>query len=449
MSFIMRNRLLAFTEQEKLIQPDQKVLLGISGGIDSMVLLELFAESGIPFACAHCNFQLRGKEADEDETFIRDYTARKSIPLFVEHFDTAGFAEKQNVSIQMAARQLRFEWFEKIRKDEGFDLIATAHHRDDQAETFFLNLMRATGIAGLHGILPKQGNLIHPLLFADKADIVNYVQEYNVSYREDSSNKGVKYARNKIRHQVIPTLEEIHPGFKDILNDNIKRIRETEIIYRKAVEQIIADIKTTKDNYPAISISKLMNTDAPTTYLFEYLASFQFKYATVADIIRALKGIAGKIFYSPSHEAYIDRDYIVIKERTTKDSSGHFVIHKNEIPCTITKPITLSFSWKPQTSLSNISKKPEVANIDASKLEWPLRIEKWKTGDHFFPLGMQQKKKISDFLIDEKVPLYSKQNIWILRSGKKIVWIAGMRIDNRFKITNQTTEILEIKLLEE
>ncbi|MCF8218246.1 MAG: tRNA lysidine(34) synthetase TilS [Bacteroidales bacterium] len=445
----MRNRFLAFIEQEKLIRPGQHVLLGLSGGIDSMVLLELFAESGIRFSCAHCNFQLRGSEADKDEAFVREYTNQKSIPLFVNHFNTEDYANERNISIQMAARQLRFEWFEKLQNENGLDLIATAHHRDDQVETFFLNLMRATGIAGLHGILPKQGTLIHPLLFADKSDIISYARKYKVSYREDSSNKGLKYARNKIRHQVIPMLQDIHPGFKDILNDNIKRIRETEIIYRKAVERVISDIKTTKDNYSAISIAKLMQTDAPATYLYEYLASFQFKYATVSDIIRSIGGIPGKVFHSPSHEAYIDRDYIVIKERTQQDNTSPFIIHKIEVPSTITEPLGLSFAWNSQVTVNNISKKPEIAYIDASKLKWPLTIEKWQKGDHFFPLGMQQKKKISDFLIDEKVPLYHKQNIWVLRSGKKIVWIIGMRIDNRFKITNQTTEILEIKLLEE
>ncbi|MFW6019136.1 MAG: tRNA lysidine(34) synthetase TilS [Bacteroidales bacterium] len=444
----MRNRLLAYIEQEKLIQPGQHVLLGISGGIDSMVLLELFAESGIRFSCAHCNFQLRGAEADKDEAFVKNYANQKSIPLFVNQFDTKRFADEHNISIQMAARQLRFGWFEKIQKDNELDLIATAHHRDDQIETFFLNLMRATGIAGLHGILPKQGNLIHPLLFADKSDIIHYAEKHQVPYREDSSNKSIKYARNKIRHQVIPTLQEIHPGFKDILNDNIKRIRETEIIYRKAVEQVIADIKTRKDNYPAISIPKLLKTDAPATYLFEYLAAFGFKYATVSDIIRSLQGTPGKVFHSPTHEVYIDRECLVIKEKTAQEASPHFTIYKNDIPCTITSPLSLSLGWKSKTALKNISKQPEVANIDASKLEWPLVIEKWKRGAHFFPLGMQQKKKISDFLVDEKVPLYLKQNIWILRSGNKVVWIIGMRIDNRFKITNQTTKILEIKLLE-
>ncbi|MGM0612008.1 MAG: tRNA lysidine(34) synthetase TilS [Bacteroidota bacterium] len=445
----MRNRFIAFIEQEKLIRPGQHVLLGISGGIDSMVLLELFAESGIRFSCAHCNFQLRGSEADKDEAFVREYTNQKSVPLFVNRFNTEDYANERNISIQMAARQLRFEWFEKLQNENSLDLIATAHHRDDQVETFFLNLMRATGIAGLHGILPKQGNLIHPLLFADKSDILRYAQKYQVPYREDSSNKGVKYARNKIRHHVIPTLQEIHPGFKDILNDNINRIRETEIIYRKAIEQVISEIKTTKDNYPAISIAKLMQTDAPATYLYEYLASFQFKYATVSDIIRSIAGIPGKVFHSPSHEAYIDREFIVIKEKTAQDAARRFIIHKNEVPCTITEPLSLSFAWKPQATLNNISKEPEVACIDASKLEWPLRLEKWKKGDHFFPLGMQQKKKISDFLVDEKVPLYRKQNVWVLRSGTKVVWIIGMRIDNRFKITKQTPEILEIKLLEE
>lgn len=445
----MHNRFLKYIEQEGLIEHGEKVILGVSGGIDSMVMADLFYRTGIPHVLAHCNFKLRNEEADQDESFIKDYARDRNIELFIKHFDTAAHASSHNISIQMSARQLRFDWFESILDKEGYDLIATAHHLDDQIETFFLNLMRSTGIAGLHGILPKQGRLIHPMLFASRMEINQYARENNIRYREDSSNLTVKYARNKIRHQVLPILEEIHPNFKNILTSNIKRLRETEKIYRSAVSDVIKYFVTTIDRSPAISIDALKKTNAPATYLFEYLAPYQFKFSTVEDIINSLDGISGKTFYSPSHKIIRDRNYLLLIENREDTEKKGIMIHRENVPGYTDTPARLTFNITDITGDFKITEDPKTALIDAEKISWPLKISQWEKGDHFFPLGMQQSKKISDFLIDEKIPIHNKQNTFILRSGKKVVWIIGKRLDNRFKITDKTTKVLKIKLLED
>lgn len=445
----MQNRFLKYIEQEKLIDHGRKVILGISGGIDSMVMADLFYRTGIPHVLAHCNFQLRDKEADQDESFIREYAHKHKLKLYVKHFETSAYADRNSISIQMAARQLRFDWFESILNEEGYDLIATAHHLDDQIETFFLNLMRSTGIAGLHGILPKQGKLIHPMLFASRNDINEYARENNIPYHEDSSNRSVKYARNKIRHQVLPVLEEIHPNFKSILTSNIKRLRETEKIYRSAVLDVMNSFITTIDRYPAISIDALKKTNAPATYLFEYLAQYQFKFSTVEDIINSLDGISGKIFYSPTYMIIRDRDYLLLKKTGDEPEKKELFIYRNNVPGYTDTPMRLTFNIIDRNEDFKITTDPKTGLIDADKVTWPLRISPWEKGDHFFPLGMKQSKKISDFLIDEKIPVHQKQNTFLMRSGRKVVWVIGKRLDNRFKITDKTTKVLKIKLLED
>ncbi|MFO8054038.1 MAG: tRNA lysidine(34) synthetase TilS [Bacteroidales bacterium] len=443
----MRNAFLRYIEKECLISPGQRVLLGISGGVDSMVMAELFSAAGIPHAYAHCNYMLRGDESMRDEAFVCRYAEDKGVEVFVKRFDTGLYAARNNISIQMAARQLRFEWFEEILAQSDYDLVSTAHHKDDQIETFFLNLMRSTGIAGLHGILPRRDKLIHPLLFAFREDILEFARRNNIAFCEDSSNKSLKYARNKIRKQIIPLLEELHPNYKQILTSNIKRIRETEQIYREAVERVIEELETTKDNFPAINIEKLKATRSPSTYLFEYLSRYYFKYATVEDIIDSLQGSPGKVFHSPTHRVYLEREYLVIKKQEEEQEPQFLYLEESDIPGYIDKPLRLSFSWLENTPDFSITSSPNTALIDADQLEWPLHLGVWKTGEHFYPLGMEQAKKISDFLIDEKIPVYEKHNTFVLRSGRRVIWIVGKRLDHRFRITDHTRNILKIKRL--
>ncbi|MGM0647645.1 MAG: tRNA lysidine(34) synthetase TilS [Bacteroidota bacterium] len=445
----MQKDFLHYIANEKLIKENQKVLLGLSGGIDSMVMASIFESTGIPHVYAHCNFMLRGKESEQDEQFIREYAQKRRIKCFIKRFDTALYAKNEGISIQMAARQLRFDWFEELLTKENIDLMATAHHQDDQLETFFLNLMRSTGIAGLHGILPKQGRLIHPMLFASRAKIKEYAQKNQVSYREDSSNKTLKYARNKVRHNILPQFEEIHPNFRYILNSNIRRLRETEKIYRTQVETTLQQMVTTKQGRPAIAIEALKASNAPATYLFEYLAAYQFKFSTVEDIIHSLDRTSGKLFHSPTHTILRDRDFLLLQENQTDIQHKNTSIKYDDIPGYIDQPIRLSFQFIPKTASFVIDKNPSIAFLDADELEWPLSLGHWKKGEYFFPLGMNQAKKISDFLIDEKVSVLEKQKTIVIRSARKVVWIAGKRVDNRFRIKDKTKSILKIKILED
>lgn len=440
----MRNKFLKYVQKEDLIHPGEKVLLGVSGGIDSMVMAELFWQAGIKHGIAHCNFNLRGKEAEEDEKFVQEYAQMRELPFFQKRFKTQEHASNHNTSIQMSARQLRFSWFESIAREHSYDLIATAHHKDDQLETFFLNLMRSTGIAGFHGILPRQNKIIHPLLFACREEIRDYSIQYNIHFREDSSNQTTKYARNKIRHDIIPLFEELHPNFREILHANIRRIRETEKVYRRAVTNAIHFITTKIDGYPAVIINRLMDTDSPTLYLFEYLAEFQFKYSTAEDIIKSIEGESGKVFNSPAYQLIKEREHLILQKRNSGEDIGEFLITKDQIPGTTNRPIKLEMQWTQRDKKFSIRPDPSIAQIDADKLSWPLRITRWQQGDYFFPLGMTRAKKISDFFIDEKVPVYRKQKVPLLRSGDQVVWIVGMRLDNRFKIDKNTKNILEI-----
>lgn len=443
----MLNSFIDYIETEGLVYPGQKVLLGVSGGVDSMVMAHLFREAGIEHAYAHCNFMLRGKESHRDESIVRQYAHDLSIPFFSRRFNTTDFAREHGVSIQMAARHLRLRWFEKLLYDYSYDLIATAHHKDDQVETFFLNLMRATGIAGLHGILPKRGSLIHPMLFADRSQILSYAHRLTIPYANDSSNDETRYSRNKIRHVILPALEEITPGFSQIITKNIKRLRETEAIYKQSVHKTLSKLETTKDHSPAIPIDKLMALEYPTTFLFEYLSQFQFKYNTVEDIINSLEGIPGKTFYSSTHWVYRDREYLVVRKKLKHKEKRPLVLHEKDIPGYKDQPIRMCFKWIKKDKNFYLSPNPSIAYIDADKLEFPLRLSLWEHGESFQPLGMRKFKKISDFLIDEKVPLYVKEDVYLLRSGSNVVWIAGMRPDNRYRISRNTRNILKCILL--
>ncbi len=443
----MQSAFLDYIESEGLVKPGQKVILGVSGGADSMVMAHLFREAGIEHGYAHCNFVLRGKESYRDESIVRQYAEDLNIPFFFRRFNTIDFARENGVSIQMAARHLRFQWFGKLIHDHSYDLIATAHHKNDQVETFFLNLMRATGIAGLHGILPKRGSVIHPMLFAERREIIEYAHRYAIPYAHDSSNDETKYSRNKIRHEILPVLEEITPGFSHILTKNIKRLRETEAIYRQAVHKTLSKLETTRDYSPAIPICKLMALEFPTTFLYEYLSQFQFKYTTAEEIIKSLESTPGKTFFSPTHWVVRDREYLVVRKKHKHKEKKPLVLQPKDIPGYKDQPVRICFKWVKNDKNFHLSPNPSIAYIDADKLEFPLQLSLWEHGERFQPLGMKRFKKVSDFLIDEKVPLYLKEHIYLLRSGSSVVWIAGMRPDNRYRVTRATRNILKCILL--
>ena len=438
-----------FISKEKLFLQGEKILLAVSGGMDSVAMTELFFRAKFIFGIAHCNFQLRGEESEKDEAFVLQLARKYKVPYFNKRFLTKELTESKSISVQMAARELRYGWFSELLRKEGFMFIATAHHLDDQIETFFINMLRSTGIAGFHGILPKQGNIIRPMLFACRGEIESFIKYNDLQYRDDRSNQEIKYLRNKIRHELIPVLAEINPGFRNILTENIFRIREAEKIFRNSVDQARNGIVRTENERVFISIREMKKLTPCTTYLFEFLSPFSFNYSVVNDIVKALDEDPGKQFYSPSHRVIKDRDDLIItpvdSERTGSIKKSEFLILENNLR--LRTPLKLTFKKILKDLDFQIDTSPLVANLDLNKISFPLTLRKWRRGDSFYPYGRSHKKKLSDFFTDHKFSIDIKENTWLLCSEGKILWIVGHRIDNRFRITPRTKQVLQIRLL--
>jgi tRNA(Ile)-lysidine synthase len=439
----------SFIASEKLSGTENKILLAISGGIDSVVMSELFHRAGYSFGIAHCNFGLRGMESDADEAFVEQLAKKYKAPFFCKRFLTAKDANKKGISIQMAARELRYKWFEEIRIKEKYSSIATAHHLDDQMETFFINLLRSTGIAGFHGILPKQGNLIRPLLFSYRVNIEAFARKYKLAFREDSSNAEIKYLRNKIRHEIIPIFRELNPAFQQILSETIQRMRETEVIFRNSIEEARKKIIRNDKTGTHIRIGDLKQLTPIDIYAFELLSPFGFHEAVIRDILHSPDDASGKIFYSSTHRLIKDREELILNPLTSKKESrlknAEISIPENKKE--IRKPIHLSFIKTTTGKKFSIDSSKEVANLDLRKIMFPLILRRWKKGDSFYPFGMNKKKKLSDYFIDRKLSIPEKENIWLLCSGLHILWIVGHRIDHCFRVTSHTKEVLQVRWL--
>lgn len=421
--------------------PEQKRgLLAISGGIDSIVMAELYRLSGYNIVIAHCNFRLRGKESRGDEAFVWHYAKSHKIPFHVKHFDTKEYAAKHKLSLQMAARELRYKWLKGLCEKHKYNYLSIAHNSDDAIETFFINLLRGTGIAGLHGIASQQGNIIRPLLGFSRKEIEAFAKKNKIKWREDSSNASDKYERNKIRHHLIPLLEKLQPNARKAINLTIENIGEAEAIYRKAINTEISKLIEEKNGKLLISLKELRQLDHATIYLYEALKEYGFNYSQAKEIAEALDSQPGKIFLSSTHRIILDRMYLIIDHLEASKLDTKNVIEKSTKGIK-TKTFKLGFSaiqkkpgFKPPVS-------PQIACLDYDKLEFPLTIRKWEKGDKFYPLGMDKPKKLSDFLIDTKVSMSDKEQVSVLISGHKIAWIIGYRIDNRFKIAPATKKL--------
>lgn len=444
----------AFTEnikQQKLADPSSKTLLAVSGGIDSIVMARLFHDAGLYFGIAHCNFQLRGTESNEDEHFVEMLAEKYKAPFHSVSFETLDFAKKNKLSVQAAARALRYEWFEKIRKEYQYDYISTAHHKDDSIETFLINLIRGTGIAGLHGILPKQNKIIRPLLFTNKKEISNFAKKQKLKFREDSSNASDKYIRNKIRNKIIPNLKELNPSIDDAIANSISHLQEVEIIFKKEIEKKRKNLLFIKKDSVMIPIKKLKKLNPPAIYLFEFLKPFNFNSTIVKEIISVLDSESGRQFYSETHRLVKDRELLIItesgKKAVIKKRSALIEIRKNLKSVSLGEK-QLKFKTVPKTATYKILPQPNIANLDFDKLKFPLTIRKWQKGDCFQPIGMKGKKKLSDFFIDSRISIVEKENVHVLLSGKDIAWIIGYRIDDRFKLTDKTSKIYFAELVQ-
>jgi tRNA(Ile)-lysidine synthase len=438
----MYNKFKQFVEENRLFKPGDKVLLTVSGGVDSMVLLHLFEQSGYNYGVAHCNFKLRGSESDGDEEFVRKKVLSHGMPAFFETFDTKEYAAINGISIEMAARELRYNFFEKVRAENGFDYIATAHHQDDLIETFFLNLSRKTGIKGLTGIKKKSGKIIRPLLFATRKEIEKYSDDYYVEYREDSSNNEIIFQRNFLRHKILPLFSELNPVFKKNLLATVENLKDAEQVYTATLQTEKRGVVTKKTDETIIDIEALLKTPFPKILLHEILTEYNFNATVVDEVYNSFSTDSGKQFYSKTHRALKDRNKLFISVIKNEEEQVFYIEEKD---IELFEPLDISVQ-KLSAEGFEIIKKANVACIDLSKIEFPLMIRKWRQGDYFQPLGMTGFKKVSDFFIDRKIPIHQKENTWILCSGKKIVWIMGHRLDNRFKVTPATSTVLKIEI---
>jgi tRNA(Ile)-lysidine synthase len=432
-----------FITENKLFGSEEKVILAVSGGIDSVCMAGLFHEAGYEFAIAHCNFGLRGEESEADEDFVKKLAKKYKVPFFVQHFSTAEFAEREKISIQMAARELRYVWFNDLSVKEKYDKIAVAHHQNDVLETMLLNLVRGTGIAGLHGISPVKGKIIRPLLFADREQIMEYVAKNNLGWREDSSNESNKYSRNLLRNEVVPLLKKINPDIENSIRQTSEKVSAAEKIFADHIEKLRDAVFTLKAQVHYLSLEKFSGKDRNVPVLFELLKDYGFNYPVTKEIFASLDSSSGKSFESPSYSLVKDRDQLVI---ALKDLLEFMSLTIEEGVSEITaKHFKLSFKISSGENFK-ISSSRDVACLDLDKLKYPLQLRKWKEGDWFCPLGMNKKKKLSDFLIDQKVPLNLKDRVYVLTSNGSIVWIVNYRVDERFKVTEKTQKVLSVSL---
>ncbi|RDC57443.1 tRNA lysidine(34) synthetase TilS [Pedobacter chinensis] len=431
-----------FIEQHQLFANDNKILLAVSGGKDSVLMLHLFKAIGVNIGVAHCNFNLRADEAQRDENFVKMLAASLDLPFYITHFDTKKYAAEHKISTQMAARDLRYNWFEEIRDKEGYDFIALAQHQNDMVETVLINLTRGTGIGGLHGILPKREKLIRPLLFLNREQINELIEENNFGFVEDSSNQSTNYTRNKIRLKVIPHLQEINPNLEKTFAANIARFADVEEFLNLQVQKLHDKIINRKTDGIYIPLSEIAKLKPQKLLLFELLKPFGFTENIVDEILNNLKAMSGTQFFSSNHQAIINRNDLVIVEKNVVGVKNQF-IHPSTTCIFLGKDeINLSFS-----NDIKFETDPNKAFVNADKLIFPLILRYWQNGDKFIPLGMRQPKKVSDFFIDEKVPLHLKHTTPILINGNgHIVWIAGMRQDNRYKLTTATKKVAIFEL---
>ena len=434
----MNSRFHEFISRRSLFDPSDEILLAVSGGIDSMVLWRLFEESEFHYGVIHCNFQLRGDDSMADEQLVREQAAQRGIRLYVRRFETLEYAALRGISVEMAARELRYEWFEEIRSRNGYRYIATAHHQDDLLETFFVNLVRKTGIRGLTGFREKSGTLIRPLLFAGRKEIEAYSIKQDIPFRKDRTNDEIVYQRNFIRHQIIPGLETLNPGFRANLLVTMENLRKTEEVYLTEISKQLLKISCREGEYPAIYLSQLFKLPNPETVLFEWMSRYGFQAPVINSLFAALPGETGNQYFSRTHRLVIDRNKLIITPIPGKETPVYYVEEGTE---EVLHPLRLVIEKAGASGFRMITD-PTVACLDAGKLVFPLIIRKWQPGEYFQPLGMQGFKKLSDFFVDEKFSLPEKESVWVLYSENKVAWIIGHRIDHRFRITAETKEVL-------
>ena len=417
----------------------KKLLLATSGGLDSMVMAHLFHKLNYEVVIAHCNFQLRGMESFEDQKFVQEYADANTIPLFITQFDTKAFAEDYKLSTQVAARELRYNWFYELLETENYNYILTAHHADDNLETFLINLTRGTGLEGLTGIPEQNENVIRPLLQFSRQEIENYAKENTIKWREDSSNASDKYLRNKIRHHLVPILKDLNPNFIISFQKTQTYLQEAQDMVEDASIMVYQQVAKPEGDDIRFDLDQLKKLPNYKSYLYQWLNEFGF--AAWDDIYDLVESQSGKLVYSSEFRLLKDRDFLILSPINFVNKEEEYLIEENQQEVKI--PINLSFCKVADISLvSNTT-----IFVDADKLQFPLVLRRWNQGAIFQPFGMEGKsKKVSKLFKDEKLSLIDKENAWLLYSNNKIVWVIGIRQDDRFRKENKTKNILKIQL---
>lgn len=411
-------------------------LLAVSGGVDSMVLCDLFLKSGLDFSVAHCNFQLRGKDSDADEEFVKQYCIRNQIKCFSKKFNVKEYKSSGNYSTQMAARDLRYAWFRELMAENRFDFLATAHHLNDSFETFIVNLSRGTGIKGLTGIQLNQNQIIRPLYNVSKEWIFEYAKTHSIQWREDVSNASDDYVRNKIRNRIVPVLKEIHPEFLQNFQQTIQFLNEEKDLIQNHIEKLREELFILRDGNYTISIEKLNQLQPLSSSLFHLFSKFGFNHPV--EIIKLINATEGNEISSEAYRLIKNRGEFILSKKKAIETSAEFMVEEGKL---IQKPLNLKFLKSAERDIS------ATETLDYEQIVFPLRLRKPKTGEVFYPFGMKGSKKLSKFLKDEKLSKLEKENIWLLVDGKdRILYVTGIRIDDRFKITEHTHKFLNIYL---
>ena len=430
-----------FLIEKDLLKQGQNVLVAVSGGLDSIVLCRLLRESKIDFAIAHCNFKLRAKESDGDEEFVKKIAAAYNVPFYSIQFKTKSYAKENKLSIQEAARELRYRWFEKIRAENEIDKIAVAHHLNDSIETFFINTIRGTGLSGMKGISALNGHIIRPLLFATREELEHFARKKKLKWREDSSNAGDDYLRNRIRHTVIPELKTKNQEFEKSMQRSLDFFDFANHIQKTFIEDWKKkNTSVTPDGSVTIRLKPVMDFQFSAALLSAVLHSYGITNLEPGKILNASPG---KIFQSQSARILYDRNSLVLQPKKSEPTQEFLISHTpDQLEIGDHK---FSFETISSNRLTAIPREENIQAVDAGKISYPLQVRKWQAGDSFYPLGMTKRKKISDFLIDKKVNRFEKEMTYVLLSGKDIVCILGHRIDDRFKITEETVSVLYVE----
>ena len=418
---------------------EKKFLLAVSGGRDSIVLATVFSELGIKFCIAHCNYQLRGEDSNIDEAFVKEFAKKSKTTCFVERFETQGILDTKGGNLQETARDLRYNWFNELLINQNLDFIAVGSHLNDSAETLFMNLMRGAGLVGLSGILPVRENIVRPFIETSRTEIDEYINSNDLKFREDKSNASNNYERNRWRNEIIPQLKKHYPHFDSALKSSIEHLQLANELVQKEVKRVSKHLLVQQDNKWLVNRELLTNLQPLSYYLYESLKPFGFNSTTIKELCDSSLKQSGKQYFSTTHVITIDRHYLIVEALETGKrnlQNSRKILLSDE---SITEPTPLKFSFL--NVPTQLKKNILLAYLDADKLTFPLSIRKWEPGDKFRPFGMTGMKKISDFLIDIKMPLPNKEHQMVLLSGNDIIWVVGQRIDDRYSVTDSTKKI--------